>query len=514
MIFKKLLFSLSLGVTISMSSQICFKATPTTYATTDGPIACVKGDFNGDGKKDFAVLCDRNGSIYRFYGTNTGTFTTHTYSGYTYMDYPSVGDFDKDGKDDIVFSQSLYKQLAVVYGKNTITGLFTSFIPYATAVADINNDGKLDVVASSFGGEIQTFLGTGTGFNKGSADTLKYNIYDLAAHDLNNDNFPDLVSGRIVYWGDGSGKFDNSTRITNKGYISWAGDLNNDQKKDMVVAFEDSVATYFNKGDQTFGNVVVSKAGVIGKLYDTDLNGDGKIDFVATSSSHKLSTYLGDGNGGFTFSADYILGDNVVGAAVFDVNNDTKPDVILPLRGQNETKVFLNNGTLSLPVVGTDTLAVCIKSGNQGQPTAQGTALRWSYPLPPTAVWIFGDTDAPQLPAAPGIGFHTFYVDQTVDDCRSGVSAVTAEYKECTVGITDAVLQNSTAVYPTLVTDVLNLSLTSQAPVELVVTDPHGLEVLRSKVAKEVSVQQLHAGLYFVKIIQEGKVAVKQFVKE
>ena len=74
------------------------------------------------------------------------------------------------------------------------------------AGADINGDGKLDLVTANFNGTVSIFLGNGDGTFKAEpaiSDGLSNGITSIAVADVNSDGKPDLVVASAGSYGEG-----------------------------------------------------------------------------------------------------------------------------------------------------------------------------------------------------------------------------------------------------------------------------------------------------------------------
>ena len=124
-------------------------------------------DFNGDGKLDIAAASYYPGSysnnVYILLGKGDGTFqapiTVAAAPQYTYTNTVAAGDFNKDGKTDLLVtlgpsqcSSSYHGAAAYAYLQGKGDGTFTASSPVCTGgdypvypvVGDFNGDGKLD----------------------------------------------------------------------------------------------------------------------------------------------------------------------------------------------------------------------------------------------------------------------------------------------------------------------------------------------------------------------------------
>ena len=355
------------------------------------PTSVVQGDFNQDGKMDIAISNGGENTIYVLLGNGDGTFKipevlftkgqapvwiasaklrasghldlivadgdsneVEVFSGMgdgTFQpssvvaklsqapSYILTGDFNKDGHTDlavglVVDPYSIEPQFTILEGDGS--GSFPTNIspppvdnssnsgPLPTdglVVGDINNDGQLDLVATvAFGGAVTYLNQSGTSFHQGTVFGPSDGMIAVTLGDMNSDGCLDAIE---------TGGY---------GFVTIA-------KGNCDGTFSQSSPT------AEIGDIDVAVEAI-------DVNGDGKLDVVASSAfsdnevlggigafgGYLVSVLDGDGAGNLGLAQIYRVGPDAYSLLVSDLNGDNRPDILTISQTENTTCLLINDG--------------------------------------------------------------------------------------------------------------------------------------------------------------------------
>lgn len=228
---------------------------------------------------------------------------------------------------------------------------------YDPTLADVNNDGRLDLLlADPISERVRLRLGdAAAGLGPAIALSTGETPTSLAVADVNNDGNLDLLTScngatarRVaVALGNGQGAFAaplNVAVAAPPGPVR-VGDVNADGNLDFVVTVltptSAALAVRLGNGQGGFAaapDVPLDPGAVAGTL--ADFNNDGRLDFLAGSP---LKTYLGNGQGGFAPAPTVPL-PNTGPAEVAEMTGDGILDVLIPDNAANTIRLYPGTG--------------------------------------------------------------------------------------------------------------------------------------------------------------------------
>ncbi|HEY2586148.1 MAG TPA: FG-GAP-like repeat-containing protein [Tepidisphaeraceae bacterium] len=348
-----------------------------SYGVGQSPFSVAVADVNGDGKPDVITANASSGTVSVLIGNGNGTFqaqrtfaTSFVGEGNPEPMSVAVADVNGDGKPDLVVANSSFNEVVVLLGNGDGTFQAPQSFPVGAspqfvAVADVNGDGKPDIVASSLESDmVNVLLGNGDGrFQSQQSFFVGSSPNAVAIADVTGDGKPDLIVANYIdgtiglLAGNGNGTFQSQQTFATGGsfdrFVAVA-DVNGDGKPDLL--FTDSspaqVGVMLGNGNGTFQSPqTFAVTNPPSSLAVADVNGDGRPDLiVGKEDGSAISVLLGNGNGTFQAEQTFGTGASPWSVAAADLNADGKPDIVTANVADGTASVLLATPDTTPPV--------------------------------------------------------------------------------------------------------------------------------------------------------------------
>ncbi len=421
---------------------------PFTLPTGISSGSSTVADLDGDGRPDLIVVADdQHIYIYQNISTNrplgTASFAPPLALPIPVLHNGNFGmiqavDLTGDGKLDLVTADFMNSELVVLKNVSTPGGLLTtnSFAPavffptgptpFAVAVADLDGDGKPEIVTGGAGNAVWVFRNISTPgvFNTNSLAapvtfTVKPNIKTMVLADMDGDGKPDMVTANNLNGGNQAMTI--SQNLSTPGHLlfgtnvvfaaptgSYAvavGDLDGDGKLDVVVGSQNAQTISIFRNTSSPGSISAGSlaprvdfhtGGWANSLAIGDLDGDGKPDIaVVEQLPSQMEIFRNTSHPGsfsstglatpVTFGSGY----NPISINLADLDGDGRPDIAFP-NDYDGTVTFYQNLALQAgpPAITQQPASQTVISGS---PVSFSAALTGSGAL--SCQWNFNGTN-------------------------------------------------------------------------------------------------------------------------
>lgn len=315
----------------SFGSRVDLVTTSSSNSTAGLGVA----DFDGDGKLDIATTNPQINKVSVFKNNTTSSISSASFSTATQYGCGaaptsmSTEDIDGDGKKDIFVGNYSSSDISVLRNTSTSGNIsFANKIDVAVGAnsgqvvfTDINGDGKKDMLNTNFN---TTF------FSVHINQSTSGNIIFKTRQDVYTNDFGDLAREICI------------------------GDVDKDGKNDVIVLYYNGYTSIFKNTSTTnnvsFNNVLnIRTSNLNAGLSVGDIDGDTKIDILVSGYNTQNIFVIKNTTVGGILSFDPLLiidaGLNPHGNAIFDLDGDSKPELVVCNRGSNNVFIYKNTSS-------------------------------------------------------------------------------------------------------------------------------------------------------------------------
>ena len=416
-----------------------------------------------------------------------------------------AADFDLDGDIDIVYSD---ENGGIKIGLNDGQGNFTRSLVMSNANAyrtpilarDVNKDGKPDIIGVQ---GLYVLLNRGNNIFTSIKQSIKQGTGaggDVEIVDLNKDGFNDIIwvnsdlsnyqstSKNEIWLGTTDTTFSYSASFDNyavgpRNSLS-LGDIDKDGDLDIVTGGASWSGQVLKNNNGVF---IVSQGlqGYRGGATFVDWNRDGYLDVITGDdyNGYGLRVSLNDKTG--TFGAATLLAPKGDNAVMLDLNGDTYLDAVMPVFGGN-TRVFINDGC------------------NLVENTSYGLS-KSSHGI---IVADFNKDTKPDI-----MGFGRDVANDLYYNFLTTVSGTTCKLTD----LSEEIKSINFNICPNPAKDEVKVKLGAYTEGTLSIINLNGLVIKNVKLntnETSVSISELNAGLYFLKIDTDKELFITKLIKE
>jgi len=533
------------------------------------------GDFNGDGKLDFAVL-SQNGNYVSVYRntSSTGSISFQKAGDFNTGNRPTciaVGDLNKDGKPELVIACSNSDSVSIF--KNTSSGGAISFAtrenlkggnsPMYVVICDFNRDTLPDIAVTNFtasasSSSLTVFKNTCTNntISFASASYISGGLYpsniglgdfdgdgktDMAISNYQSDKVtlnPNWSSSSTIDFYTNTYSFNVATAPAN----ITVNDFNGDGKPDFAVDSRNNFSLSVLQNTSYYDTAHYTLKTVFNPYFDLetsyspygitsgDLNGDGKPEIVSANEDSTLSVFYNVGTGVMILVS--ASSDSIVAGSIVDISaelEDGSTDIAFNWSTGETTSVISVSplSTTTYTVTGTNLngcqgiseLTIKVAPTKPVTPTIQQLAGALHSTSSTGNQWydvngvIQGATNQNFTPTLNG----TYYVIVTINGMASEKSNT---INITSIGTSAIEIDGcSISLYPVPVKDKLTIRTTNGCKIEnlQIISESGTVDYINSKPSlpiTEIALGNFPGGTYFIQLTIDGKSYSGTIVKE